>query len=177
MADLGRVTAAFELVSYLVVALGVPTGLYQYARAKAREREEHEARTFDAVSAGYVEFLRLCLEHPDLDVFDLPDERPPEPSPLRAKRELVALAILFSVFERAYLLHAGRPTKVTEGQWRGWDAHIRAYFRRANVRRAWALGEGSYDPRFTAYVLAVERRVGGADPPPGPCPSRRRPRR
>jgi hypothetical protein len=157
--DLGRLTAIFEFVSYVVVVLGVPTGLYQYVQAKARERAEREIRTFDAVSASYVEFLRLCLEHPELDVFDLPDDHPVAPTPLQAKQELIAFAILFSIFERAYLLYAEHPTAITEGQWRGWDVHIRGYFRRANFRKAWGLGSSSYDPRFTAYMQQVEQHV------------------
>ena len=157
--DLRRLTDVFEFVSYLVVALGVPTGLYQYVRGQARERDERERQIFHAVSANYVEFQRLCLEHPDLDVFDLPDDHPVEPSPLQAKQELIAFAILFSIFERAYLLYTERPTRVTEGQWREWDVHVREYFRRANFRQAWHLGASSYDPRFIAYMREVERQA------------------
>lgn len=159
MIDLGRVNSVFELISYLVVVLGVPTGLYQYVMAKRREREDRELRIFDAVNASYLEFQRLCLEFPHLDVFDIPDDAPAALTPLQVKEELVAFSVLFSIFERAYLLYADHPTRITEGQWQGWHAHICGYFRRANFRRAWSLGASSYDPRFNAYMLKVERQL------------------
>jgi hypothetical protein len=159
MFDIGGVTSVLELIYYLSVVLGVPIGLYQYIQAKRREREDREHRVFDAVSASYLEFQQLCLDHPYLDVFDIPDEHPVELTPLQAKEELVAFSVLFSIFERAYLLYADHPTRITEGQWKGWHSHICGYFRRANFQRAWNQGASSYDPRFNAYMLKVERQL------------------
>lgn len=159
MIDLDRVMSVLELIYYLSIVVGVPVGLYQYIQAKRREREDRESRVFDAVSASYMEFQRLCLDYPYLDVFDIPDDQPAALTPLQAKEELVAFSVLFSIFERAYLLYADRPTRITEGQWQGWHAHICGYYRRANFRRAWSLGSSSYDPRFNAYMLKVERQL------------------
>ncbi len=162
MPDLSRLTEVLELASYVVVVLGVPTGIFQYVQAKRREREDRERQIFDAVSASYVEFQHLCLERPYLDVFDIPDERPVSLTPLQEKEELIAFGVLFSIFERAYLLYSGHPTPVTSGQWREWDAHIRGYYQRANFRRAWRQGASSYDPRFVAYMEGIERQEAPA---------------
>jgi hypothetical protein len=158
MPDLPRLTEILELASYVVVVLGVPTGIFQYVRAKRREREDRERQVFDAISASYIEFQHLCLERPHLDVFDIPDERPAPLTPLQEKEELIAFGVLFSIFERAYLYYADHPTPITSGQWREWDTHIRGYFRRANFRRAWRQGQSSYDPRFVAYMEGIERQ-------------------
>ncbi len=155
---------ALELASYAVVVLGVPTGIFQYVQAQRREREDRERHIFDAISASYVEFQQLCLERPWLDVFDIPDERPAELTPLQRKEEVIAFAVLFSIFERAYLLYSEHPTPITSGQWREWDAHIRGYFRRVNFRGAWRQGSSSYDPRFVAYMERIEREEAPADP-------------
>ena len=157
--DLDRLTRLFELISYLVVVLGVPVALFQYLRSQTREREERERQIFDAVSASYVDFQLLALERPYLDVFDIPDSEPVALTPLQAKEELIAFAVLLSIFERAYLLYLTRPTPITTAQWREWDVHIRGYFRRGNFRCAWSLGASSYDPRFVAYMHDVERAV------------------
>ena len=159
MIEFGRLTSVLEFVYYLSVVLGVPVGLYQYIQAKRREREDREQRIFDAVSASYLEFQQLCLQYPYLDVFDIPDAAPTELTPIQQKEELVAFSVLFSIFERAYLLYVDHPTRITEGQWKGWHAHICGYFRRANFRRAWSLGASSYDPRFHDYMLKVERQL------------------
>jgi hypothetical protein len=144
-------------------------------QAKRREREEQERRVFDAVSASYVEFQQLCLERPYLDVFDIPDEHPVTLTPTQAKEELIAFAVLFSIFERAYLLYADRPTPIMDAQRREWDTHIREYFRCPNFRRAWTLGASSYDPRFVTYMSDIEQRVISASPVSGAsqmsCPS------
>lgn len=152
-----------ELASYVVVVLGVPTGIFQYVQAKRREREDRERHIFDAISASYVEFQHLCLERPWLDVFDIPDEQPATLTPLQQKEEAIAFAVLLSIFERAYLLHSEHPSPITSGQWREWDAHIRGYFQRANFRRAWRQGSSSYDPRFVTYMEQIEREDAPAD--------------
>jgi hypothetical protein len=161
--SLHQVTAVFELTSYIVVVLGVPIGLFQYHQAKVRERQEREARVFDAVSASYLDFQRTCLQYPFLDVFDIPDASPTALSPAQQKEELIAFAMLFSIFERAYLLYLANQTPVTEAQWQGWDQHVRGYFRRENFRRAWHTGEGSYDPRFNEYMRRIEDEAGAHD--------------
>ena len=153
--NLQELKDAAELLSYLVVVLGVPTGLVQYGRAKTREREEREWRAYDRVSASYLDFQRLCLEYPYLDLFDVPDAVPVELTALQRKQETVACSMLFAIFERAYLVYAEHPTHITAGQWQGWDQHIRSYFARDSIRRVWQLWGGSYDPRFEAYVRRV----------------------
>ena len=154
--SLSHVKDIFELASYIVVVLGVPIGLFQYYQSKVRERQERESRVFDAVSASYLDFQRTCLQYPYLDVFDIPDAAPATLTPAQQKEELIAFAILFSIFERAYLLYVANQTPITEAQWQGWDQHMRGYFRRANFRRAWHTGDGSYDPRFNEYMRRIE---------------------
>jgi hypothetical protein len=163
--SLDTITSVFELASYIVVVLGVPIGLFQYYRATVRKRREREARVFDAVSASYLDFQRTCLQYPYLDVFDIPDPSPAALTPTQQKEELIAFSILFAIFERAYLLCLENMTPITHGQWRGWDQHVRGYFRRENFRRAWYAGEGgSYDPRFTDYMRRVEQETLASGP-------------
>lgn len=161
MPSLQQTKDVFELLSYVVVVLGVPTGLFQYVRATRQEAHEREHRIYDAINADYLEFLKLCLQYPRFDVFDAPDAVPTELSPQEQKEELILLSILFTIFERAYVLYRDRPTEVTRGQWHGWDGHIRAYFRRENVRRAWRIGENTYDPRFAAYMATIDDHAPG----------------
>src|SRR5687768_10589259 len=125
--SLEQFTSVLELASYIVVVLGVPLGLYQYYRATVRERQEREARVYDAVSASYLDFQRTCLQYPYLDVFDIPDSSPAPLTPTQQKEELIAFSILFAIFERAYLLHLQNKTAITHAQWRGWDQHVRNY--------------------------------------------------
>jgi hypothetical protein len=158
-----RLRWSLEILSYLVVVLGVPVAVYQHVIAKRAERLDRERTIFEAAWTSYVDFERLCLEYPDLDVFDVPDAEPVALTPLQRKQELIALSMLFSVFERAFLLYAERPTAASGRQWREWEVHIDGYLCRENVLRAWRIGESDYDPRFTAYVQERLRQLQRTD--------------
>ena len=86
MLDLSRLTAILELASYVVVVLGIPTGIAQYIRAKRREREEWERHIFGSVTDRYIAFQHLCLDRPYLDVFDIPDAQPAQLTPTNRRR-------------------------------------------------------------------------------------------
>jgi len=57
-----------ELLSYLVVIIGIPVAIVQYVRAVRSEQKSREDATYDAVENKFIEFQRLCLEYPRLDV-------------------------------------------------------------------------------------------------------------
>lgn len=85
---------AFELLSYVVVVLGGPVAIWHYIRATRREQDERlrerrdcERAVYDALDERYLDYLRLCLEHRALDIFDLPDAHPVPLSPEQRKPE------------------------------------------------------------------------------------------
>lgn len=176
MPDLQQTKDVFELLSYIVVALGVPTGLLQYFRAKKAEQVQREARIYDALYTDYTEFQKLCLQYAYLDVSDHPDPFPAALTPQQEKEEGILFSILFSIFERAYLLYRDNPTAITAGQWRGWELYIKQYLQRPNFRRAWTAGENTYDPRFNVYMNGMmaavhESRSNALSDPAGTNPS------
>ncbi|MGD9890721.1 MAG: hypothetical protein AB7R89_09055 [Dehalococcoidia bacterium] len=170
MPDLQQSRDLLEFLYYVVVLLGVPTGLYQYFRAQQKEQAAREERVYDALHAEYLEFQKLCLQYPYLDVSDQPDAEPVALNPQQRKEEGILFSILFGIFERAYILHLESPTRVTRGQWRGWETYIRQYCGRDNVRRAWTIGEDTYDPRFNAYMNDLITKLAGAAPPASALP-------
>src|SRR5262245_45954337 len=107
----------FEFASYCVVVLGIPMALLQYWSAsrreqkdRQREQEAHEKErtdrqyaTYDELDDRYIEYQRCCLQHPELDVWDIKDPQPRQLTVEQKKQELQLFTILFSIFERAYL--------------------------------------------------------------------------
>ena len=102
-------------------------------------------------------FLRVCLERPYLDVFDIADDAPALLTPEQKKEELIAFTILFSVFERAYLTYCRHPqsSQSRQSQWPGWEAFIRTYARRSNFREAFLKSGNTFDERFEKYMNSL----------------------
>lgn len=152
-------TEIFELASYVVIILGVPAALYQYRRKTLREQQDREYGTYNALDEKYLEFVRLCFEHPQLDIFDIPDAQPAPATPKDQKQELIAFTMLFSIFERAYLMYADQSSRIKQRQWSGWLEYITEYCMRENFRRAWRISGNTFDTTFQEFVEGVIRSV------------------
>lgn len=71
--------------------MGNPAPRY---REKIRERRDREYGTYNALDDKYVQFLEMCLEHPDLDVFDVPRQDRRQPTEAERRQEQMLLTIL-----------------------------------------------------------------------------------
>ena len=142
----------FELLSYVAILVGVPVGLYQYYRTVTREQQDRGYVTYNAFNEKYLEFQKVCLEHPDLDVFDVQDQRPADLSETQQKQELIAFIMLFSIFERAYLMYSDQSTTIKERQWSGWHEYIGEYCRRSNFKKAWNVSGQRFDSAFQGHM-------------------------
>lgn len=152
MADLQAWKDTLDLGSSLAIVLGIPLGLIQYFRATRKEQRDREHRAYHEVDEKYLAYQRLCLAHPELDVWDLADPPAPGEEATRGKREQQMFAILSSVFERAFLMYADESSDLKSAQWRGWHGYIDSYCRRPNFRAFWRTGMGTYDARFERYM-------------------------
>ncbi|GAP05371.1 MAG TPA: hypothetical protein DEQ80_10460 [Anaerolinea thermolimosa] len=158
-ADFASIKDLFELLSYVAILLGIPTGLYQYYRSVKKEQQDREYGTYNALDEKYLQFLKLCFENPELDVFEVPDAAPQPLNETQKKQELIALTMLLSICERAYLMYSDQSTAVKRRQWSGWDGFIRDYCRRENFRRALARAGEGFDLGFQAYIRRVLAEV------------------
>jgi hypothetical protein len=95
-----------DAASKIIVILGLPLAYFQYKRTKRKEKRDREYGTYNALDEKYLEFQKLCLEHPYLNIFDIPDKAPEELNEKHEKEELILFTMLFSIFERAYLLYS-----------------------------------------------------------------------
>ena len=69
---------------------------------------------------------------------------------------MVAFAILFSLFERAYLMFSSQADTFRQRQWSGWKRFLNDFIRRESVRTAWHLSKETYDTDFQAFM---ERKI------------------
>jgi hypothetical protein len=152
-----------DILSSLATILGIPIAILLFYNEKRRERKDREYGTYNALDDKYIDYLRLCLDNPDLDVFDIPLAHKGELTVEQERREMALLGILISILERAFLMYRDQSTKLKKSQWIGWDAYVREWSARANFRRAWKLIEGEqFDADFVAYLNMLISVNGGS---------------
>jgi hypothetical protein len=148
-----QITQILEALSYLTVIIGLPTAVIQYRHKTQKEQADREYGTYNALDEKYLEYLRLCYESPGLDVFDVADTSPSVPNEQDAKRELIAFTILFSIFERAFLMYHEQSDEIRQRQWTGWFDYIQQFCRRENFQRAWRISGATFDLDFQHFMV------------------------
>ncbi|MBS1526684.1 MAG: hypothetical protein JST19_13590 [Bacteroidetes bacterium] len=144
-----------DLIDKAVVIFGLPIAVIQYFRTKKKEKRDREYGTYNALDEKYLEFQKLCLDHPYLNIFDIPDENPKKLDEKQQKEELILFTMLFSIFERAYLLYSDQYNEIKKKQWIGWDDYIRSFCERDNFLHAWGVSGSTFDTDFEAYMEQV----------------------
>ena len=164
-ATLETIRLVFEILANIATLLGVPIAIWLFANEKRRERLDREYGTYDALDAKYIDYLKLCLEYPDLDVYDYAkseiDQFLSKKKQSIGKRELILFTILISIFERAFLMYRDQSTDLKKEQWVGWDEYIRDYTTRNNFRLAWKILGTQFDAQFLQYMdqVMLENKV------------------
>lgn len=140
-----------EIATFIITILGLPAAIFAYLQEQKSQRIEREYGTFDALDEKYIEIQQLCLEHPELDIFDTPFVKPKELSETQKKQEEAILLIRLSVFERAFLMYQRATSQAKQGQWEGWEQEIIEWFSRDNFRTAWIEHGPYFDKAFFEY--------------------------
>lgn len=149
-----------EITTQIVTITGLPLAIFifVYEQRKARQNEEEEI--YQRLSDGYVDFLKLTLEHPDLKLQSR--EATAGLTEEQTERVLAMFGILISLFERAYLFAYDdkmSPRKLR--RWRSWEDFMREWCRREDFRTALPQLLPGEDPAFAVYIkrLAEEERA------------------
>jgi hypothetical protein len=147
-----------QIIYYIAMSIAGPLAVIAFLRAKKMDRLEKEYKTYDELDNRFFEYQKLALEYYDLDILDVPNNDPSLAFDKKRKQEMVAFAILFSLFERAYLMFSNQADKFRQRQWSGWKRFLDDFIRRDTVRTAWQLSKETYDTDFQAFM---ERKIAG----------------
>lgn len=159
-----------ETCSYIVVLLGVPVAIYQFVRATQKEAADREYGTYNALDEKYIEFQKICFDHPALNIFDISDRAPKELSEEEKKQELIAFTVLFSIFERAFLMYHDQDSDIKARQWTGWNDYILSYCSRKNFRDAWGISGQTFDTKYQEFMLSLMPEIAKDRPVIPSCP-------
>jgi hypothetical protein len=152
-----------QITYYLALSIAGPLALIVYLVERKANREEREHKTYDQLDNRFFEYQKLALEYYDLDILDVPNSDPSLSFDKKRKQEMVAYAILFSLFERAFLMFSHQGKEFRLRQWSGWKYFLNDFLRRESVRNAWHLSKQTYDTDFQAFM---ERKIASLDASP-----------
>jgi hypothetical protein len=150
----------WELASFVVTALGLPFAIVFFAWEQRKERANEEEDQYQLLSDAYVDFLKIVLAHPDLQL--RANEPLVDPTAEQRERMLVIFDMLVSLFERAYLV-AWKPRMGEDEarRWNSWDDYMREWCRREDFHNALPLLLRGEDPAFQEYIRRVAREERG----------------
>jgi hypothetical protein len=141
-----------QILYYLALSIAGPLALIVYLVERRTNRQEREYKTYDELDNRFFEYQKLALEYYDLDILDVPNNDPSLAFDKKRKQEMVAYSILFSLFERAYLMFCNQGDAFRRRQWSGWKHFLNDFLRRESVRTAWQLSKQTYDTEFQAFM-------------------------
>src|SRR6476620_159037 len=139
-----------QILYYVTLSVAGPLALIEYFKAKKRDHLANEYKIYDELNDRFFEYQKIALEYYDLDILDVPNNDPSLAFDKKRKQEMVAYSILFSLFERAYLMFSHQADVFRQRQWSGWKHFLNDFLRRENVRTAWEASKATYDTDFQA---------------------------
>jgi hypothetical protein len=148
-----------QIIFYLSLSVSGPLAVYEYLKARKTERLAQEFKVFNELDNRLFEYQKLALLHPDLDILDLPGNTHPSPGDRKHKQELIAHAMLFSLFERAYLMFKHQSALFKDQQWSGWKLFLDDLLHRRSVQAAWELSKHTFDTDFQLFMDGKIRQV------------------
>ena len=167
--DMQSVKDVAQISYYVALSIAGPIALIEFLKARKADRLANEYKIYDELDNRFFEYQKLALEYYDLDILDVPNNDPSLAFDKKRKQEMVAYAILFSLFERAYLMFSHQAESFQQRQWSGWKHFLNDFLRRESVRTAWQLSKGTYDTDFQRFMDAKIAEIVPHEVPPTPA--------
>lgn len=157
----------WELLSYMITALGLPVALFIFIFEQRKERENEEEEIYQMLSDAYVDFLKLVLANPDLKLHS--NAATPNLDEEQQERMLAIFELLVSLLERVYMFAyeenmSGKKLR----RWHSWEDYMQEWCRREDFRALLPNLLHGEDPEFAAYLRQLARKQGYYIPPSRP---------
>ena len=144
----------WELASYVVTVLGLPLAIGVFLWEQRKERDNEEEEQYQLLSDAYIDFLKVVLDNPDLQLRS--NEPLRNPTPEQRERMLVILDMLMSLFERAYLVaYKDDMSDEDRRRWNSWEDYMREWCRRDDFRSVLPQLLRGEDPAFSEYLQRI----------------------
>lgn len=141
-----------EIISSVISIVGIPIAIWIFYRNKWKEKSDREYQTYNALDDKYIDFLVLCVDNADLDVYN---ERKLILTPEQEHKRLVMYEILISIFERAFLMYKDHDSKIKREQWQGWLKYIIEWYEVESFKKAWMKLGDQWDSKFVDFMNKI----------------------
>jgi hypothetical protein len=124
-----------SFVATIAGAILVPLTIVFYIIDKRMEREKgvqeqledkerKELETYNNLSTEWREYLKLCLQHPELDIANKNAKINTAQDEETIGKRKIMYEILISMFESAYMQYKTHSSDVKNQQWHGWEKYL-----------------------------------------------------
>lgn len=142
--------------------LGIPVAVWLFFHERKKERKQAEYDAFNALDNKYIDFLALCLQHPELGVSPVRLPKGQADSVPTRKRHLLYL-VLISILERAFVMYSSQRSELRRRQWEGWVDFIRDLAKQPRFREAWHTHKDQFDAKFVAFMIKLDAQLSAND--------------
>ncbi|AFL79813.1 hypothetical protein Aeqsu_0299 [Aequorivita sublithincola DSM 14238] len=151
--DLTQIKLVLEIVGIIVTILGVPVAIYVFLAEKKRERLDRENGTYSTLDDRYIEFLKICLDHSELNIYEMDQKKPKNFTDDQISQRKIIIEILICLFERAYLMYSDQEDAIKKRQWSGWNTYMQNWMENKQFRVLWInYFNTQYDSQFLAHM-------------------------
>jgi len=149
-----RCLSPFERLVPLAMLISVSIGVALYVQGQRKAAQQQVTDNFNALDDKYIEYVKLCLAHPELDVYDVPMVHPTPRTPEQLREESMIFSVLISTLERSYMTYHAQADAFSRQEWESWQVYIRTWVTRPNFRAEWGRTKDAYDRDFRNYLDA-----------------------
>ena len=153
-----RCLSPFERLVPLATLISVSIGVALYVQGQKKASQQRVTDNFNALDDKYIDYVKLCMAHPDLDVYDVPIDHPSPRTPDQLRAESMMFSLLISTLERSYMTYHPESDAFSQQEWESWNAYIQTWATRPNFRAEWGRTREAYDREFRDYVEAQIQR-------------------
>jgi hypothetical protein len=156
---MGDTLKLIEVLSQVATVAGIGIAIIVFLSQKRKERVEREFSAYHSLDEKYIEYLLLCIQHPELDVYFIPLMEQRELTAQQRIQQCAILEILICLLERAFLFYRDQPSPIRLAQWKGWEGYIEDWCKQETFKTLWRTLGSQFDQRFIDYVDDVIRRA------------------
>ena len=137
MADVLSFKDITEIGANIATILGVPIAIFLFIRERNKEQSTRALEAYDRLDERFVDYVKLCLDAPDLDTFEvsLSGQGDLSSEEIKKRKEIMMFTILIAIFERAYVTYMKEDSKHKPIS--DWQVYIRYWCAKEHFQKAW----------------------------------------
>ncbi len=157
--NLESIKIVLEIITLSAAILGIPIAIFLFYSEKKKERLDREYGTYNALDDKYIDYLIICLDNSDLDIYLSDENEKTHLDDQQIVRQNSIFEILVCLFERAFLMYKGQSEKSRKKQWNGWNKYIEDWMNKESFRNAWVgYLDSQFDAEFIVYMNSVYKK-------------------